>query len=116
MVARELRQLFDHDRASRHVDADGEGLGGEHHLEQASDEAPLDRLLERRHHAGMVRRDAGVELGEELAVSEHGEIGLIEAAEAIVDYLFDRLALDRDSSVVRPRPRRCVPRRRTGSG
>ena len=35
VLAGELRQLLDHDRTRRHVDADGEGLGGEHHLHEA---------------------------------------------------------------------------------
>ena len=44
-------QLLDHHRPGRHVDAERQRLGGEHHLHQALDEARLDRLLERRHHA-----------------------------------------------------------------
>ena len=35
VLAGELGQLLDHDRTRRHVDADGQGLGGEHHLHEA---------------------------------------------------------------------------------
>ena len=59
----------------RHVDADGQRLGGEDHLHEAVDEALLDDLLHRRHHAGVVRGDADVELGDELGVAEHVEVG-----------------------------------------
>ena len=94
-----LRQLLDHDRARRHVDADGERLGGEHHLHQALDEARLDDLLERRHHPGVVGGDAGLELGEELAVAEHGEVRVGSMpAEPGVDDLADAVALGSPSS------------------
>ncbi len=101
MIAGELGQLLDHHGPRRHVDADGQRLGGEHGAEQPGDEALLDGLLERRHHPGVVRRDAGVELGSELAVAEHGEIGLVETVEPLVDDLVDRLAL---GAVGQPHP------------
>ena len=50
-----------HHRPRRHVDAQCQGLGGEHHLHQPFDEAGLDRLLERRHHPGVVRRHPRLE-------------------------------------------------------
>ena len=34
-LAGELRQVLDHDGARRHVDAERERLGGEHHLDEA---------------------------------------------------------------------------------
>ena len=89
VVAGELRQLLDHDRPSRHVDPDGEGLGGEHDLDEPLDEARFDDFLERRHHAGVVGREPGIELGEELAVAEHREIGRVERAEAGIGDLPD---------------------------
>ena len=76
VVAGELRELLDHHAARRHVDADGERLGGEHDLHEPLDEAGLDDLLERRHHPGVVWRDAGLELGHELLVAEHLEVGV----------------------------------------
>ena len=85
VVTGELGQLLDHHGPRRHVDADGERLGGEHHLEQAGGEALLDGLLERRHHPGVVRCDTGLEPGDQLAVAEHGEVGVVEGAEALVD-------------------------------
>ncbi len=63
VVAGELRELLDHDGPSRHVDPDRERLGGEHHLHEALDEAGFDDLLERRHHAGVVGSEPGLELG-----------------------------------------------------
>ena len=93
VVAGELGQLLDDDGAGRHVDADGERLGGEHDLDQALDEARLDGLLERRHHPGVVGGDPGLELGEELSVAEHGEVVVGEAFQAGVDDLADAVAL-----------------------
>jgi hypothetical protein len=61
VLAGELGELLDHHRAGRHVDAHGERLGGEHHLHQPLDEAASTDLLERRHHAGVVGGDAGLE-------------------------------------------------------
>ena len=93
MIAGELRQLLDHDGAGRHVDPDGQGLGGEHHLHEALDEAGFDDLLERRHHPGVVRSQAGLELGEELRVAEHRQIAGIERPEAGVDDPPDPVAI-----------------------
>ena len=50
-LARELRELLDDDGTRRHVDAEREGLGREDDLDEPFDEAGLDGLLERRHHA-----------------------------------------------------------------
>ena len=93
MVAGELGQLLDHHGLGRHVDADRQRLGGEHHLDQPLDEARLDDLLERRHHPGVVGGDARLELGEERAVAEHGEVGGIDRPQAGVDDLADAIAL-----------------------
>ena len=93
VVARELGQLLDDHGARRHVDADGQRLGGEHRLDQPLDEAGLDRLLERRHHPGVVGGDAGLELGEELPVAEHGEVLVADPLQAGGDDLPDAVAL-----------------------
>ena len=116
VVAGELRQLLDDDRAGRHVDADGERLGGEHDLDQPLDEAGLDDLLERRHHAGVVGGDAGLELGEELAVAEHGEVVVGEPVEAGVDDLADAVALGAVGQAQPGGEAGCGPPRRTGCG
>ena len=57
-LAGELGQLLDHDRTSRHVDPEREGLGGEDDLDQTGREAGLHRLLERRDQAGVVGGDS----------------------------------------------------------
>ena len=82
VIAGELRELLDDDGARGHVDADGQCLGGEHHLRQPLDEACLDGLLERRNHPGVVGGDAGLELGQELLVAEHLQVILVESLEA----------------------------------
>ena len=61
MLAGELRQLLDHHRAGRHVDAERQGLRGEHDLEQSRGEGLLDCLLHRRDHPRVVRGDPGLQ-------------------------------------------------------
>ena len=51
VLAGELRELLDHDRAGGHVDAERQRLGREHDLQQPGRERLLDRFLHRRHHA-----------------------------------------------------------------
>ena len=85
VIAGELGQLLDDDGAGRHVDADGERLGGEDHLRQPLDEACLDGFLERRDHPGVMGGDAGLELGEELLVAEHLQVVVVETLEAGLD-------------------------------
>ena len=84
-LARELRQPLDDDRAGRHVDAERQRLGGEHRLDQALDEAGLDRLLERRDHAGVVGREAHLERRRPAVVAEHVEVVVGEGRGALVD-------------------------------
>ena len=54
-LAVELVQLLQHDAAGRHVDAERQGFGGEHGLDQPVDEELLHDLLEGGQHAGVVR-------------------------------------------------------------
>ena len=64
-----LDQLLQHHRPGRHVDAQGQGLGGEDDLDQPADERLLDALLERRQHPGVVGGDpAEQRLGEPFVV------------------------------------------------
>ena len=77
-LAGELRELLDDDRARRHVDAERECLGGEDGLHEPGGEARLHRLLERRHHPGVVRGEPGLEAREPPAVPEDIEIGVGE--------------------------------------
>ena len=68
-LAGELRQLLDDHRPRGHVDAEREGLGGEHHLDQPGRERLFHRFLHRRHHPGVVGGEAGFEPGEPAARS-----------------------------------------------
>ena len=62
-----------------------QGLGGEHHLHQALDEAGLDRLLERRDHAGVVSRHPGLDAGQPPVVAEHAEVAVGQVVDAGLD-------------------------------
>ena len=53
-LAVELVELLQHDGACRHVDAERQGLGREHGLDQPVDEELLDDFLEGGQHAGVV--------------------------------------------------------------
>jgi hypothetical protein len=54
-LAVELDEFLEHHRAGRHVDAQGQGLGGEADLQQPAGEQLLDDVPEGRQHAGVVR-------------------------------------------------------------
>ncbi len=73
-LAGELRELLDDHGAGRHVDPERERLGGEDDLHQPGGERLLDRLLHRRHHARVVRGEAGLERVEPRRHAEHGEL------------------------------------------
>jgi len=66
----ELVEPLDDHGSGGHVDAEREGLGGEHHLQQPGGEALLHRLPERRHQPGVVGRHAVFEALQPLAVPE----------------------------------------------
>jgi hypothetical protein len=93
VVAGELAQLLDDDGPRRHVDPDGERLGGVDHLDESLGEAGLDRLLERRDHPRVVGGDAGLQASQELPVPEDREIPFVEGADVLVDDLPDAVAL-----------------------
>jgi hypothetical protein len=84
-LAVELLQLLEHDRARRHVDAEGQRLRGEDGLHQLLLEELLDDLLERRQEARVVGRDAALQALEPLVVAEDGEVGVQEGAAALLD-------------------------------
>ena len=92
-LAVELLQLLEHDGAGRHVDAEREGLGGEHHLDQPAREELLDDLLERRQQAGVVGGDAALEALQPLPVAEHGEVLVGEVGARVLDDRADLVAL-----------------------
>ena len=81
----ELRQLLDDNGTGRHVDPERERLGREHRLHESFDEARLDRLLERRHHSGVVGREAVLEGSQEPVVPEHIEIVITKRANLVFD-------------------------------
>lgn len=63
----ELDDAAEADGLGGHVDADGEGLGGEEQLDESRGEEDLHDLLEQREHAGVVHADAA------LQQRQHGE-------------------------------------------
>ena len=74
-VAGVLGQLVDHHGAGGHVDAEGQRLGGEHHLDQPQGEGLLDRLLEGGHHPGMVGGHSGLQRRHPAVVAQHLQVG-----------------------------------------
>ncbi len=87
--AAELGEPLDHHRPGRHVDAEGQGLGGEHHLQQALGEALLDRLAERRHQPGVVGGDARLEGRRPRAVPERAQVVVAQPLHRGLDELPD---------------------------
>ena len=96
-----LDQLLQHHAAGRHVDAEGERLGGEDRLHQAHREQLLDDLLEGRQHAGVVGGDPALEGVEPLPVAQHPQVLVRQLAGAVLDVQPDPLALLRG---VEPQP------------
>ena len=92
-LARELPQVLDHHGFRRHVDAEGEGLGGEHHLDQPLLEQPLHRLLEHRQHPRVMRGDPRGQGLPQLEVAEGGELFLLDPRHLRVGELEDPVAL-----------------------
>ena len=92
-VAGVFGEFLDHHGAGGHVDPECEGLGGEHHPDQPGDEAFLDRLLEGRDHAGMVRRHPGLEGGQPVVVLEDPQVLVGEVGDMVLGDLADAVAL-----------------------
>src|SRR6201999_1576000 len=69
-----LVELLQHHRPGRHVDAEGEGLGGENRPDQPGGEQLLDYFLEDRQHAGVVRGDTTPQRQDPVVVAQDGEI------------------------------------------
>ena len=78
VLARELGEFLDDDRARRHVDAERQRLRREHDLEQARGEGFFDRFLHWRHHPRVVRRHPGLEPREPHVVAQGLEVGVRE--------------------------------------
>ena len=115
-LAVELHQPFEHDGAGGHVDAQRQGLGGEHGADQPADEQLLDGLLERRQHPGVVRGEPALQGLAPLPVAEHAEVGLRQVTRAPLDDPadLDDLVLGREPQ---PGPHALArPRRRSRRG
>ena len=69
-----LVELLEHDRAGRHVDAEGQRLGGEDGPDQALGEQLLHDLLEDREHARVMGGDAPSQGEDPVVVAEDGEV------------------------------------------
>ncbi len=78
----ELREALEHDRSSRHVDAEGKGLGGEDDLYEPADEELLHGFLEDRDHAGVVRRHPAAEPVRERLEPERRQIGSLDVGDS----------------------------------
>ena len=84
-LPRELGELLHDDGTGGHVDAQCQRLGGEHDFHQAQGEAGLDRLLERRHHPGVMGGHTGFQTRQPAPVTEHGQVGVREGLHLGVD-------------------------------
>ena len=62
MFARELGDLFDYNRAGRHVQPHSQSFGCEHQSHEPFDEAFFDNFFEGWHQTCMVRADARFKL------------------------------------------------------
>ena len=80
-----LHQLLEHHGAGRHVDAEGQGLGREDHLEQPRLEQVLDDLLECREQAGMMGGDPALEALDPFVEPQCGEVLVREAPGQLED-------------------------------
>ena len=100
----ELPEVLDHDRLRRHVDAERQGLGREHDLDEPGLEQLLDGLLEHGQHPGVVRRDAGRRGLEEQGEPEGVEVGVVDPRRPRLRAIADPRAPPRASSAGRPRP------------
>ena len=92
-LPRELRQLFDHHRPGRHVDPQGEGLGGEDQLHQSRGEAHFHRFLERRDHPGVVGRHPRLQAGQPGAVVQDPQVVVSQRVDLGLSYGPDLAAL-----------------------
>ena len=92
-LAVELLELFEHDRARRHVDAEGEGLRREHDLHELAAEELFDDFFEGREQPRVVRSDAALEVVAPFPVAEHLEVVFVQGAGALFDDLADLVAL-----------------------
>ena len=74
----EFGEPLHHHRPGRHVDTEGQGLGGEDHLQQALGEALLHRLAEGGHQPGVMGGDPRLQGGRPRPVAQGGQIVVVE--------------------------------------
>jgi len=67
-----------HDRSGGHVDAEGQGLGGEDEFEETFGKEDLGGFLEGRHEPCVVSGDAGLKIGEPPVVAQHRQVARVE--------------------------------------
>ncbi len=102
-LAVELREPFEQNGSRGHVDAERQRLGGEDRAHQTTDEQVLDGLLERRDHAGVMRRDAATQPIPPVPVTEHLEVLSRDSRGSFVDHRVDPVPL-----VLGRQPQPCV--------
>ena len=81
----EFDEFFQDDGAGGHVDAEGEGFGGEDDFEEAVDEEFFDDVAEGGEHAGVVGGEAAGEGGAPVAVAEDFEVFFGDGGDVGVD-------------------------------
>ena len=79
-----LGEALQDDGAGRHVDAQREGLSGEHCAEEALAEAGLHRLAEGRDEPGVMGGEARLEAFEPLVVAERVELIVVELGDVVL--------------------------------
>ena len=94
-LAVELHQPLQDHGPRRHVDAQGQGLGGEHRPDAAGGEQLLHYLAEGRQHPGVVCREPATEAFDELPVAQHGKVLVGQALDALLDRTTDPGSLGR---------------------
>ena len=92
-LAVELHQPLQNHGPCRHVDAQGQRLGGEHRTDTARSEELLDDLPERRQHPGMVGRETAGEALDEVPVAQHAKVLVGQALDAFLDRATDPVPL-----------------------
>ena len=85
----EFDEFFQDDGAGGHVDAEGEGFGGEDDFEEAVDEEFFDDVAEGGEHAGVVGGEAAGEGSAPVAVAEDFEVFFRDGGDVGVDDVFD---------------------------
>ena len=93
LLAVELHQPLEDDRAGGHVDAQSQCLRGEYSLDQALGEQLLHGVAEHRQHSGVVCGQAAQQPLPPFVVAEHDQVGVGQVGAPAVDDLGDAGAL-----------------------